>query len=54
MFALQTGTSASFKATFPGAKQGTVYRKGEKTVIKGCTLRLTLDNREGVFVPVEA
>ena len=53
MFDPQTGKTASFTASFPGAKQLTLYRKGEKTVIDGCTLRLTLDNREGVFVTVE-
>lgn len=52
MYDPQTGKTASFTATFPGAKSVTLYRKGETTVIKGCTLRLTLDNREGVFVTV--
>ena len=53
MFDPQTGKTASFSASFPGAERITLYRKGEKTVINGCTLSLTLDNREGVFVTVE-
>ena len=53
MFDPQTGKTAPFTATFPGAKSITLYRKGEKTVIKGCALSLTLDNREGVFVTVD-
>ena len=53
MFDPQTGRTASFTASFPGAKRVTVYRKGEKTVIDGSTLRLTLDSREGVFVTVD-
>ena len=53
MYDPATGKTASFTATFPGAKRVTVYRKGEKTVINGSTLTMTLDNREGVFVTVE-
>lgn len=53
MYDPQTGKTASFTATFPGAKSVTVYRKGEKTVIKGGVLNMTLDSREGVFVTVE-
>ena len=53
MYDPQLGKPASFSATFPGAKSVTLYRKGETTVIKGCTLNLTLDNREGVFVTVD-
>ena len=53
MFDPQTGKTASFTASFPGAKRITVYRKGQKTVIRGSTLIMTLDNREGVFVTVE-
>ena len=53
MYDPQTGKTASFTATFPCAKQVTVYQKGEKTVIKGGLLRMTLDNREGVFVTVD-
>ena len=53
MYNPQKGKTASFSATFPGAKSVTLYRKGEKTVIPGGTLNLTLDNREGVFVTVE-
>ena len=53
MYDPQTGKTASFTATFPGAKSVTVYRKGEKTVISGCTLKMTLDSREGVFVTVD-
>lgn len=53
MFDPQTGRTASFTATFPGAKSVTLYRKGVKTVIKGGVLDLTLDSREGVFVTVE-
>lgn len=52
MYEPQTGRTAPFTARFPGAKQVTVYRKGEKTVIDGNTLHMTLDNREGVFVTV--
>lgn len=50
----ETGKEATFSATFPGAKSITVYRMGEKTVINGCTLTLTLENREGVFVTVDS
>ena len=53
MFDPQAGKSASFKASFPGAKSITLYRKGKKAVFDGSTLSLTLDNREGVFVTVE-
>ena len=53
MFDPQTGRTASFTASFPGAKSITLYRKGEKTVIDGSTLTMTLDSREGVFVTVE-
>ncbi len=53
MFDPQTGRTASFTASFPGAKSITLYRKGEKSVISGSTLTLKLDNREGVFVTVE-
>ena len=53
MYDPQTGKTASFTATFPLAKRVTVYRKGETTVINGCTVNLTLDNREGVFVTAE-
>ena len=52
MFEPQTGKSASFTATFPGAESITLYRMGEVTEIKGSTLKLTLENREGVFVTV--
>ena len=52
MYDPATGKTASFAASFPGAKGVTLYRKGETTVINGCTLNLTLDNREGVFVTV--
>ena len=53
MFDPQTGKEAPFTAVFPGAKRLTLYRKGEKTVIEGGTLKLTLDSREGVFVTVD-
>ena len=53
MYEPDTGKEATFTATFPGAKSVTVYRKGEKTVIKGGVLNMTLDSREGVFVTVE-
>ena len=53
MFSPATGKTASFTASFPGAKRITLYRKGETTVINGCTLCLTLESREGVFVTVE-
>ena len=53
MFDPNTGRTASLTASFPGAKRVTLYRKGEKTVLDGCTLCLTLENREGVFVTVE-
>ena len=52
MYEPQTGKDAPFTATFPGAESITVYRKGEVTEIAGDTLRLTLENREGVFVTV--
>ncbi len=54
MFDPNTGKTATFTATFPGAKSVTAYRKGEKTVVNGGTLTLTLDNREGVFVTVDS
>ncbi len=53
MYEPQTGKDAPFTATFPGAESITVYRKGEVTEIAGDTLRLTLENREGVFVTVK-
>ena len=53
MYEPDTGKEAAFSATFPGAKSITVYRMGEKTVIDGSTLTLTLENREGVFVTVD-
>ena len=53
MYEPETGKEATFSAAFPGAKRITVYRMGEKTVIDGSTLTLTLENREGVFVTVE-
>ena len=53
MFDPQTGKEAPFTAVIPGAKRLTLYRKGEKTVIEGNVLKLTLDNREGVFVTVD-
>ena len=52
MYEPQTGKEAKFTATFPGAESLTLYRMGEVTEIKGDTLRLTLENREGVFVTV--
>ena len=52
MYEPQTGKNAAFTAVFPGAKSVTVYRKGEATTIAGNTLKMTLDNREGVFVTV--
>ena len=52
MYEPQTGKDARVIATFPGAKSITLYRKGEVTTIKGDTLNLKLDNREGVFVTV--
>ena len=53
MYEPQTGKRATFKATFPGATAITVYRMGEVTEIEGDTLKLTLENREGVFVTVQ-
>lgn len=53
MYEPDTGKEASFTVSFPGAKRITVYRMGEKTVIDGSTMTLTLENREGVFVTVE-
>ena len=53
MYEPQTGKRATFKATFPGATSVTVYRMGEVTEIGGDTLKLTLENREGVFVTVQ-
>lgn len=53
MYDPQLGKPAAFTATFPGAKSITLYRKGEKTVIEGNKLKLTLDSREGVFVTVD-
>ncbi len=53
MYEPDTGKEASFTVSFPGAKRITVYRMGEKTVIDGNTLTLTLENREGVFVTVD-
>lgn len=44
---------AAFTATFDGAEKITVYRLGEKYVLTGNTLSLTLANEEGVFVTVE-
>ena len=52
MYEPQTGKSATFTATFPHAKQITVYRKGQATQVSGSSVRLTLENREGVFVTV--
>ena len=52
MYEPETGKDARFTATFPGAKSITMYRKGEATEIKGDTLTLKLENREGVFVTV--
>jgi hypothetical protein len=52
MYEPETGKDASFTATFPGAESLTLYRMGEATEIQGDTLRLTLNNREGVFVTV--
>ena len=48
----QNGGDAAFTAAFPGAKEITVYRKGEVSRTAGDTLALTLENREGVFVTV--
>ena len=53
MYNPQLARTASFTATFPGAKHITLYRKGEKTEIEGNKLKLTLDSREGVFVTVK-
>ena len=53
MYEPQTGRSASFTATFPGAESVTVYRKGVSTFIPGNRLSLTLENEEGVFVTVQ-
>lgn len=53
MYDPELAKTASFTATFPGAKRITLYRKGEKTVIDGNKLKLTLDSREGVFVTVD-
>ena len=53
MFSPQTGKTAPFTAIFPGAKSITLYRKGEKTVINGSALKMTLESREGVFVTVD-
>ncbi len=53
MYEPDTGKEALVTASFPGAKRITVYRMGEKTVIDGNTLTLTLENREGVFVTVD-
>lgn len=52
MYEPETGKDARFTATFPGAKSITVYRKGEARTVKGSTLTLKLENREGVFVTV--
>ena len=52
MYEPETGKDATFTATFPGAESLTLYRMGEAAEIKGDTLRLTLNNREGVFVTV--
>ncbi|MBQ6066541.1 MAG: hypothetical protein IJK89_06930 [Clostridia bacterium] len=52
MYEPETGKEARFTATFPGAQSLTVYRKGEIETIKGSTLTLKLENREGVFVTV--
>ena len=48
----QSGGEAAFTARFPGAKEISVYRKGEVSRIAGDALELTLENREGVFVTV--
>ena len=53
MYEPQTGKSASFTATFPGAERITVYRKGQTVRCRGDTLKMTLANREGVFVTVQ-
>lgn len=52
MYEPETDKEARFTATFPGAKSITVYRKGEVETVKGSTLTLKLENREGVFVTV--
>ena len=52
MYEPQSGKEAAFSASFPGAKNITVYRMGEVSEIAGDTLELTLENREGVFVTV--
>ncbi|MBQ6163443.1 MAG: hypothetical protein IJK23_03100 [Clostridia bacterium] len=44
--------SASFKVTFEGASEITLYRMGEETVINGDTMTLLLAPGEGVFVTV--
>ena len=54
LFDPAVGRTATFTAAFPGAKSVTDCRKGEKTVINGGALTLTLDNREGVFVTVDS
>ena len=54
MYEPSTGKSASVKATFPGAQSLTVYRNGKATTVQGNKLDLTLANREGVFVTVQA
>ena len=53
MYEPECGKEAKFTAVFPGAESITVYRRGEATEIKGETLKLTLENREGVFVTVK-
>lgn len=53
MYEPQTDKEAAFSATFPGAKSITVYKGGTATRIESCTFKITLENREGIFVTVD-
>lgn len=53
MFSPDNGKSANICVTFDDAESITVYRKGNVTRTEGNTLKLTLENNEGIFVTVE-
>ncbi len=53
MYETMANKTASFKSTFEGASEITLYRMGSKTVINGDTLSLILQPGEGVFVTVK-
>ena len=54
MYEPETGKDAFFTAVFPNAESLTVYRKGVAETVQGNRLVLNLENREGVFVTVNA